>query len=88
MLEALSPIEPHVETLDEEIDLAAGLRARPAPGHTPGSTVFVVSDAGERVRLVGQDGGRAREPGQRDRAQPDRHPDVCRAAAAPPMRCR
>lgn len=53
MLEALSPIEPHVETFDEEVQLAPGLRARPAPGHTPGSTVFVVSDAGERALLLG-----------------------------------
>jgi len=53
MLEALSPVEPHVETFDGEIELAPGLRARPAPGHTPGSTVFVVSDAGERALLLG-----------------------------------
>jgi glyoxylase-like metal-dependent hydrolase (beta-lactamase superfamily II) len=53
MLEALSPIEPHVETFGEEVELAPGLRARPAPGHTPGSTVFVVSDAGERALLLG-----------------------------------
>jgi glyoxylase-like metal-dependent hydrolase (beta-lactamase superfamily II) len=53
MLEALSPIEAQLETFDEEVDLAPGLRARPAPGHTPGSTVFVVSHGGERALLLG-----------------------------------
>lgn len=53
MLEVLSPIEAQLDTFDEETELVPGLRARPAPGHTPGSTVFVVSDGGERALLLG-----------------------------------
>ncbi|MYW93161.1 MBL fold metallo-hydrolase [Amycolatopsis rubida] len=48
-----APILGQVETFDGEIELVPGLVARPAPGHTPGSTVFVVSDAGERALLLG-----------------------------------
>ncbi|GAA4684893.1 hypothetical protein GCM10023215_19820 [Pseudonocardia yuanmonensis] len=53
MSEALAPVETQLETFDEEVELFPGLRARPAPGHTPGSTVFVLSDAGERALLLG-----------------------------------
>ncbi|GAA3566967.1 MBL fold metallo-hydrolase [Amycolatopsis ultiminotia] len=49
----LAPIEGQLATFDEETELLPGLLARPAPGHTPGSTVFVVSDAGERALLLG-----------------------------------
>lgn len=51
--EALAPIAARLETFDEETELVPGLLARPAPGHTPGSTVYVVSDAGERALLLG-----------------------------------
>jgi glyoxylase-like metal-dependent hydrolase (beta-lactamase superfamily II) len=51
--EALAPISGQLETFDGETELIPGLLARPAPGHTPGSTVFVVSDAGERALLLG-----------------------------------
>jgi glyoxylase-like metal-dependent hydrolase (beta-lactamase superfamily II) len=51
--ELVSPIEGQLETFDAEIELAPGVRARPAPGHTPGSTIFLVSDAGERALLLG-----------------------------------
>ncbi|WP_431926051.1 MBL fold metallo-hydrolase [Amycolatopsis tucumanensis] len=51
--ETLAPIEGRLETFDEETGLVPGLLARPAPGHTPGSTVFVVSDSGERALLLG-----------------------------------
>ncbi|WP_433506340.1 MBL fold metallo-hydrolase [Pseudonocardia halophobica] len=53
MSEVLAPVETQLETFDEEVELLPGLRARPAPGHTPGSTVFVLSDAGERALLLG-----------------------------------
>ncbi|TCK22182.1 MBL fold metallo-hydrolase [Pseudonocardia endophytica] len=53
MSEFLAPVETRLETFDEEVELLPGLRARPAPGHTPGSTVFVVNDAGERALLLG-----------------------------------
>ena len=51
--ELVSPIEGQLETFDDEVELAPGLRARPAPGHTPGSTIFLVSDGGERALLLG-----------------------------------
>lgn len=51
--ELVSPIEGQLQTFDEEIELAPGVQARPAPGHTPGSTIFVISDAGERALLLG-----------------------------------
>ncbi|SHL52158.1 Metallo-beta-lactamase superfamily protein [Pseudonocardia thermophila] len=51
--ESLAPITGRVETFGAETELLPGLIARPAPGHTPGSTIFVVSDAGERVLLLG-----------------------------------
>jgi glyoxylase-like metal-dependent hydrolase (beta-lactamase superfamily II) len=49
----LAPVEKQLATFDTEIELAPGLIARPAPGHTPGSTVFVVADGGERALLLG-----------------------------------
>ena len=49
----LIPIAGQLETFDSEMELAPGLVARPAAGHTPGSTVFVVADRGERALLLG-----------------------------------
>ena len=36
-----------------ECTLAPGLDARPAPGHTPGSTVYVLSSGTQRALLLG-----------------------------------
>ncbi|MYW96086.1 MBL fold metallo-hydrolase [Amycolatopsis rubida] len=47
------PIESRVEPIDGESEFFPGLIARPAPGHTPGSTVYVVHDEGERALLLG-----------------------------------
>ena len=49
----LSPLAPQLETFDAETEIAPGVIARPAPGHTPGSTVFVIADGGERALLLG-----------------------------------
>lgn len=49
----LSPIESRLEPFDSETELAPGVIARPAPGHTPGSTIFVIADAGQRALLLG-----------------------------------
>jgi glyoxylase-like metal-dependent hydrolase (beta-lactamase superfamily II) len=49
----LLPIEAQLETFDREVELAPGLIARPAPGHTPGSTIFVIANSGERALLLG-----------------------------------
>ena len=49
----LAPVEPQLELFDADGPLAPGLDARHTPGHTPGSTVYVISDRGERALLLG-----------------------------------
>lgn len=49
----LAPLTSHLSTFAEGTTLAPGLDARPAVGHTPGSTVFVISDHGEKLVLLG-----------------------------------
>ncbi|WP_153504843.1 MBL fold metallo-hydrolase [Cumulibacter manganitolerans] len=49
----LSPLRERIELFDTEHTLAPGLDARPAPGHTPGSTVYVVSSGQDRALLIG-----------------------------------
>jgi len=49
----LSPLEPQLETFSSEDEIIPGVLARPAPGHTPGSTVFLVADGRERALLMG-----------------------------------
>ncbi|MGC5615411.1 MBL fold metallo-hydrolase [Georgenia sp. Z1491] len=52
-LRKLEPIREQLETFDASRTIAPGLDARPMPGHTPGSTSFVVSDGKDRLVLVG-----------------------------------
>jgi glyoxylase-like metal-dependent hydrolase (beta-lactamase superfamily II) len=49
----LSPIADRLELFTVDSTVAPGLDTRHTPGHTPGSTVFVVSSAGERALLLG-----------------------------------
>jgi len=49
----LSPLGPQLELFDTDVTIAPGLTARHTPGHTPGSTVFVVSDGDQRALLLG-----------------------------------
>lgn len=49
----LEPLNSRLEVFDSEAEFAPGVIARPAPGHTPGSTIFMVADAGERALLLG-----------------------------------
>jgi glyoxylase-like metal-dependent hydrolase (beta-lactamase superfamily II) len=49
----LAPLRDRLEVFDTETTLAPGLDARPTPGHTPGSTTYVVSGGRERALLVG-----------------------------------
>lgn len=49
----LGPLGPQLELFTSEVTLAPGLDARPTPGHTPGSTVYVLSSGGERALLLG-----------------------------------
>lgn len=41
------------ELFDGEMAVSHEVTAIPAPGHTPGHTVFTVADGGERVMLIG-----------------------------------
>jgi glyoxylase-like metal-dependent hydrolase (beta-lactamase superfamily II) len=49
----LTPIEGRLECFAAEAEVAPGLVARPAPGHSPGHSVFVVADGDERALLLG-----------------------------------
>jgi glyoxylase-like metal-dependent hydrolase (beta-lactamase superfamily II) len=50
----LEPIESRFETWDGTLTLVAGMDLVPAPGHTPGSTIVVLSSSsGERAMLLG-----------------------------------
>lgn len=49
----LSPLVQRLETFETDGALAPGLSARHTPGHTPGSTVYVVADGAERALLLG-----------------------------------
>lgn len=49
----LTPLLDRLETFDADGALAPGLSARHTPGHTPGSTVYIVSDQDERALLLG-----------------------------------
>lgn len=49
----LAPLRSRLETFDTNTTIAPGLDARPMTGHTPGSTVFVVSNGGETGVLLG-----------------------------------
>jgi glyoxylase-like metal-dependent hydrolase (beta-lactamase superfamily II) len=52
-VQQLSPLTERLETFDAETTLLPGLDARPVPGHTPGSTIYVVSSGSERLLLIG-----------------------------------
>jgi glyoxylase-like metal-dependent hydrolase (beta-lactamase superfamily II) len=49
----LAPIESRLEMWDADGPLLPGLDVRRAPGHTPGSTILVVSSGGARAMLLG-----------------------------------
>ncbi len=51
--EKLAPIENHLETFDGDGPIGAGIDMRLAPGHTPGSTVMVLSSGTDRALLLG-----------------------------------
>ena len=52
-VQQLSPLAGRLEAFDAETTLLPGLDARPVPGHTPGSTIYVVSSGSERLLLIG-----------------------------------
>ena len=49
----LEPLTTRVELFDREVEPIPGLIARPAPGHTPGTTIYVLYDGAERALLLG-----------------------------------
>jgi glyoxylase-like metal-dependent hydrolase (beta-lactamase superfamily II) len=49
----LTPVAPRFETWTTDVAIAPGVDLRAAPGHTPGSTVVVVSSGSERAMLLG-----------------------------------
>jgi len=49
----LSPLEPQLELFSDGATLAPGVDARSAPGHTPGSTIVVLSSGTRRAMLLG-----------------------------------
>ena len=49
----LEPIRDRVTLLDRESEIVRGVRAIPAPGHTPGHMVVEVSSAGKRLLYTG-----------------------------------
>ncbi|MGD9955355.1 MAG: MBL fold metallo-hydrolase [Candidatus Nanopelagicales bacterium] len=51
--ELMGPVAERLETWDRDATILPGIDVRLAPGHTPGSTVVVVSSGGRRVFLVG-----------------------------------
>jgi glyoxylase-like metal-dependent hydrolase (beta-lactamase superfamily II) len=51
--ELLPPIADRLEAWDSDTQIMAGIDVRSAPGHTPGSTVVVISSGRERAMLLG-----------------------------------
>jgi glyoxylase-like metal-dependent hydrolase (beta-lactamase superfamily II) len=51
--EKLAPIAGQLESFDSDTTLAPGVDVRHAPGHTPGSTVVVLSSGTDRAMLLG-----------------------------------
>ncbi len=51
--ERLAPVEGRLETWASDVQIAPGVDLRAAPGHTPGSTIVVVSSGDERAILLG-----------------------------------
>ena len=49
----LSPIAERLDVFDTDATLAPGVDVRHAPGHTPGSTIVVVSSDDQRALLLG-----------------------------------
>jgi glyoxylase-like metal-dependent hydrolase (beta-lactamase superfamily II) len=48
----LVSIRDRIDLIDEETDIAPGVRVVPAPGHKPGHTAVVVSSSGEKLLCI------------------------------------
>ncbi|MGD1257011.1 MBL fold metallo-hydrolase [Mycobacterium seoulense] len=51
--EKLAPVLPQLEVWDSDTTIAPGIDVRLAPGHTPGSSVVVLSSGGQRALILG-----------------------------------
>jgi glyoxylase-like metal-dependent hydrolase (beta-lactamase superfamily II) len=51
--ELLPPVADRLETWDSDAAILPGVDVRSAPGHTPGSTVIVISSGSDRAMLLG-----------------------------------
>jgi len=51
--ERLTPVEGRLEMWSSDVAIAPGVDLRAAPGHTPGSTIVVLSSGDERAVLLG-----------------------------------
>jgi len=51
--ERLGPVLDRIETWDSDVSVLPGIDVRLAPGHTPGSSVIVLSDGVDRAMLLG-----------------------------------
>lgn len=49
----MRPIETRLETFASEVEPVPHLICRPAPGHTPGSSIYLIHSEGERALLLG-----------------------------------
>ncbi|MEU7814034.1 MBL fold metallo-hydrolase [Pseudonocardia sp. NPDC049154] len=49
----LAPLKDHVTRFTGRVDVVPGVRLRPAPGHTPGTTIVELESGGERGLLLG-----------------------------------
>ncbi|MGI9624561.1 MAG: MBL fold metallo-hydrolase [Acidimicrobiales bacterium] len=49
----MSPVVDRLELFDSDCVIAPGVTVRHAPGHTPGSTIVVLSSGSERALLLG-----------------------------------
>ncbi|MFJ7248744.1 MBL fold metallo-hydrolase [Kitasatospora sp. NPDC098652] len=52
-VDKLTPLGSRLELFDADFTVAPGVDALHVPGHTPGSTVYVVSSGGRRAVLLG-----------------------------------
>ncbi len=48
----LPPIQGRLELVDREIEIASGIRALAAPGHTPGHMALTISSRGEQLLCI------------------------------------
>jgi glyoxylase-like metal-dependent hydrolase (beta-lactamase superfamily II) len=53
MFEPLRALEGRLETWDSDCTVLPGIDALHTPGHTPGSTVFVISSGASRCMIIG-----------------------------------